>query len=194
MWQTTGIKRKGICVCSFVFLVHRRGISCKTYLSQIYTLYMSWEFEVWYFEFKFNFNGKTSPKNVNDDDNFLDWIFCHTVLIGWAFLIGVSCWVNDYDKPFTFTCPQHQSINRVVSHHDNGPEDRVFDFECSKYTTASESCHWSGETTHHVTVASGKKTTLPRQEFLTASQRPLTEWSWLDLLARLHLRCTMLPS
>ncbi|XP_056009464.1 uncharacterized protein LOC125680077 [Ostrea edulis] len=58
--------------------------------------------------------------------------------------LGVDSWVNDYDKPFTFTCPQHQSIHRVVSHHENRPEDRVFDFQCSPYAANSESCFWSG--------------------------------------------------
>ena len=68
-----------------------------------------------------------------------------TVILGSAFFLGVSSWVNHYDAPFTFTCPQHQSISRVRSHHDNGAEDRVFDFQCKQYTSDSESCHWSGE-------------------------------------------------
>lgn len=57
----------------------------------------------------------------------------------------VHSWVNDYDHPFTFTCPQHQSIQRVVSHHDNHREDRVFDFTCSNYEDSKfDSCYWTG--------------------------------------------------
>lgn len=59
-------------------------------------------------------------------------------------VVGVCSWVNEYDKPFSFTCPQHQSISRIVSHHDNRREDRVFDFTCSKYTEFAENCTWSG--------------------------------------------------
>ncbi|XP_078323804.1 hemagglutinin/amebocyte aggregation factor-like isoform X2 [Crassostrea virginica] len=59
-------------------------------------------------------------------------------------LVGVYSWVNDYDHEFTFTCPQHQTITRVVSHHDNHREDRVFDFQCSgKNEITSESCYWT---------------------------------------------------
>ncbi|XP_065933600.1 dermatopontin isoform X1 [Magallana gigas] len=67
----------------------------------------------------------------------------YTVVVALSLFLGVESWVNDYDKPFTFTCPSHQSINRVVSHHDNGPEDRKFDFQCTKYTEGTESCFWS---------------------------------------------------
>ncbi|XP_011451275.3 hemagglutinin/amebocyte aggregation factor [Magallana gigas] len=59
-------------------------------------------------------------------------------------LVCVHSWVNDYDHPFTFTCPQHQSIQRVVSHHDNHREDRVFDFTCSNYEDSKfDSCYWT---------------------------------------------------
>lgn len=59
-------------------------------------------------------------------------------------LVRVHSWVNDYDQPFTFTCPQHQSIQRVVSHHDNHREDRVFDFTCSNYEDSKfDSCYWT---------------------------------------------------
>ncbi|XP_062603178.1 hemagglutinin/amebocyte aggregation factor-like [Saccostrea cucullata] len=57
--------------------------------------------------------------------------------------MGVYGWVNEYDKPFNFTCPQHQSIHQIVSHHDNGREDRVFDFQCTSYTKESENCFWT---------------------------------------------------
>ena len=71
---------------------------------------------------------------------------CPTVILGSVFFLGVSSWVNHYDAPFTFTCPQHQSISRVRSHQYKGAEDRVFGFQCKQYTSDSESCHWSGET------------------------------------------------
>nr|XP_034301845.1 hemagglutinin/amebocyte aggregation factor-like isoform X3 [Crassostrea gigas] len=69
----------------------------------------------------------------------------HLTVLTLLFLsvVGVCSWVNEYDKPFSFTCPQHQSISRIVSHHDNHREDKVFDFTSSKYTEFAENCIWS---------------------------------------------------
>ena len=56
----------------------------------------------------------------------------------------VSGWVNQYDQPFTFTCPAHQYIAHIKSIHDNGPEDRVFDFQCKPLSGGEHaSCYWT---------------------------------------------------
>ncbi|XP_018419433.1 PREDICTED: hemagglutinin/amebocyte aggregation factor-like [Nanorana parkeri] len=52
-------------------------------------------------------------------------------------------WVNAYDQPLTFQCQQRQSISMVISIHDNGREDRMWDFSC-KNTFNSATCTWSG--------------------------------------------------
>ena len=56
-------------------------------------------------------------------------------------------YLNDWDEPLLFTCPRHQSISRIRSEHDNGPEDRRWDMDCRKLPSgasmASESCQWT---------------------------------------------------
>ncbi|CAM9489293.1 unnamed protein product [Lampetra fluviatilis] len=39
-------------------------------------------------------------------------------------------YVNNYDQLLNFNCPSHQSISQVQSIHDNGKEDRIWDFRC----------------------------------------------------------------
>ena len=38
--------------------------------------------------------------------------------------------VNDFDQPFMFLCPSNEFLCGVDSYHDNGPEDRRFNFKC----------------------------------------------------------------
>lgn len=48
--------------------------------------------------------------------------------------VVVSGWKNDYDQPRNFNCHSDlYSISRFTSKHDNGPEDRVFDIECTPF-------------------------------------------------------------
>ncbi|XP_075061026.1 hemagglutinin/amebocyte aggregation factor-like [Mixophyes fleayi] len=52
-------------------------------------------------------------------------------------------WVNDFDKPLNYTCQNHQSINLIISIHDNKHEDRVWDFRCQNTFTKPASCYWT---------------------------------------------------
>ena len=39
-------------------------------------------------------------------------------------------YVNDFDAPVAFQCPNGGALDGVGSYHDNGPEDRRFRFYC----------------------------------------------------------------
>ncbi|KAK3096509.1 hypothetical protein FSP39_000866 [Pinctada imbricata] len=54
-----------------------------------------------------------------------------------------SAWINDWDKPFSFECPEHSFISQIYSVHDNWFEDRRFEIGCRNYTTKLEKCRWS---------------------------------------------------
>lgn len=41
-------------------------------------------------------------------------------------------WVNGFDRPVTYECPENQFLTGVKSRHNNGPEDRIFGYECSE--------------------------------------------------------------
>lgn len=61
--------------------------------------------------------------------------------------VVVSGWKNSYDQPLNFNCHSDlYSISRFTSKHDNGPEDRIFDFECRRVYSVSGAvyCSWSG--------------------------------------------------
>lgn len=61
--------------------------------------------------------------------------------------VVVSSWKNSSDQPLNFNCHSDlYSISRFTSKHDNGPEDRVFDFECRRVYSVSGAvyCSWSG--------------------------------------------------
>ncbi|KAG8548660.1 hypothetical protein GDO81_024662 [Engystomops pustulosus] len=53
-------------------------------------------------------------------------------------------WVNDYDQVLHFECQSHQSINLIISIHDNKREDRVWDFSCQNTFNYPGSCYWTG--------------------------------------------------
>ena len=53
-------------------------------------------------------------------------------------------WANDYDGYLYYECPTNQSVTHVISIHDNGPEDRIWAFECSPSQFSLETCSWSG--------------------------------------------------
>ena len=53
-------------------------------------------------------------------------------------------WANDYDGYLYYECPTNQSITHIISIHDNGPEDRIWAFECSPFQFGLETCSWSG--------------------------------------------------
>uniref|UniRef100_A0A0E9RZ99 Uncharacterized protein n=1 Tax=Anguilla anguilla TaxID=7936 RepID=A0A0E9RZ99_ANGAN len=41
-------------------------------------------------------------------------------------------WQNDYDQRLYYTCSGRDSISMITSKHDNGREDRVWDFSCKQ--------------------------------------------------------------
>uniref|UniRef100_F7A0W1 Uncharacterized protein n=1 Tax=Xenopus tropicalis TaxID=8364 RepID=F7A0W1_XENTR len=53
-------------------------------------------------------------------------------------------WVNNYDEPLYFECPNHQSISLIISNHDNKREDRVWDFSCKATFSEQKFCYWTG--------------------------------------------------
>ena len=59
---------------------------------------------------------------------FTQMMIVHVLLVLCAFGTTLA-WVNDYDEPFTFECPAGRYIYWFQSDHDNGPEDRIFDFQ-----------------------------------------------------------------
>ncbi|XP_053318099.1 hemagglutinin/amebocyte aggregation factor-like [Spea bombifrons] len=52
-------------------------------------------------------------------------------------------WVNSYDQPLFFQCQNHQSINLIISIHDNGKEDRMWDFGCQNTFSRPGTCSWT---------------------------------------------------
>merc|ERR1719443_1833733 len=53
-------------------------------------------------------------------------------------------WVNDYDGYLYFECPEGQSISRLMSIHDNGHEDRRWNYKCCvAANTCYHDCHYS---------------------------------------------------
>jgi len=62
---------------------------------------------------------------------------CHTTFGGW---------VNNWDNKLNFQCPDGEHIYRMKSYHDNGKEDRRWEFFCRKgYVGTDSECSWSGE-------------------------------------------------
>ncbi|XP_053378654.1 uncharacterized protein LOC123543887 [Mercenaria mercenaria] len=62
--------------------------------------------------------------------------------------LAAGNYVNDFDQPVNFKCTKDtQTISRVHSVHDNGAEDRRFEFECRdighETDGSSASCAWS---------------------------------------------------
>ncbi|NP_001106323.1 uncharacterized protein LOC100127280 precursor [Xenopus laevis] len=54
-----------------------------------------------------------------------------------------SKWINDYDKPFSFQCPDQQSIGFIISKHNNRREDRVWNFTCQYTLYQPHFCNWT---------------------------------------------------
>merc|ERR1711953_1242708 len=71
---------------------------------------------------------------------------CRLVTFLLCCLAGVrgQDWANDYDGYLYYECPTNQSVTHIISIHDNGPEDRIWAFECSPSQFSLETCSWSG--------------------------------------------------
>ncbi|XP_075712005.1 hemagglutinin/amebocyte aggregation factor-like [Rhinoderma darwinii] len=69
-----------------------------------------------------------------------------------ALLLGIAVvsaapqgrWVNSYDQNLHYECQSHQSINLIISIHDDEYEDRVWDFGCKNTFSYPSYCSWSG--------------------------------------------------
>ena len=60
-------------------------------------------------------------------------------------LVHSSCsYVNNWDQPIRFQCNNGGHIARIDSIHDNGKEDRRWDYRCNYNLDISNDCSWSG--------------------------------------------------
>ena len=50
-----------------------------------------------------------------------------------------------YDKVLDVDCPDRQAFYRVRSEHDNGAEDRIWQWDCTEVTEISRSCYTTEE-------------------------------------------------
>ncbi|XP_028513653.1 hemagglutinin/amebocyte aggregation factor isoform X2 [Exaiptasia diaphana] len=54
-------------------------------------------------------------------------------------------WINDWDQPFSFTCPHHGILAGIESYHHNSYEDRRYKFYCChSYWHHAHFCKTSG--------------------------------------------------
>ncbi|XP_059156033.1 dermatopontin-like isoform X1 [Physella acuta] len=55
-------------------------------------------------------------------------------------------WMTEYDQHFKIECPAGQTIKTLESIHDNGKEDRVWNFGCATppHGAILSACEWSG--------------------------------------------------
>ncbi|XP_075458762.1 hemagglutinin/amebocyte aggregation factor-like [Ascaphus truei] len=54
--------------------------------------------------------------------------------------------VNNYNQPLNFVCPDQQSIGLIISEHQDGYKDRVWDLGCKKTFSVISFGYW----THYV--------------------------------------------
>ncbi|KAM4676748.1 hemagglutinin/amebocyte aggregation factor-like isoform 1-T1 [Discoglossus pictus] len=52
-------------------------------------------------------------------------------------------WVNSFDEELHYVCPVSESINSIISQHNNWYEDRVWDFTCKPTFSKRPSCYWT---------------------------------------------------
>ena len=80
--------------------------------------------------------------------NIFEMMFLNQIAL-LIFSIGhVTCWINELDQAFTFTCPSDTSLYHVVSSHNNHAEDRVWDFSCRSpphHEAKMTNCEWSSK-------------------------------------------------
>ncbi|ESO87269.1 hypothetical protein LOTGIDRAFT_106953 [Lottia gigantea] len=66
-------------------------------------------------------------------------ILLHTILI---FIPLCLAWQNDWDQSLDVYCSYHQSFYRIRSEHDNGKEDRRWQFDCHYIGPLMGGCTW----------------------------------------------------
>ncbi|XP_075458756.1 hemagglutinin/amebocyte aggregation factor-like [Ascaphus truei] len=52
-------------------------------------------------------------------------------------------WVNNYNQTLHFVCPGHQSISLIISEHQDGYKDRLWDLGCKKTFSKLSLCYWT---------------------------------------------------
>ncbi|CAL1539512.1 unnamed protein product [Lymnaea stagnalis] len=75
----------------------------------------------------------------NKMTSLISRFFCIVHLIAGS----TGYFVNNWDQPFNFNCPPGQVISYVSSIHDNGAEDRRWEFLC-RAVANTHSCSHSG--------------------------------------------------
>ena len=88
-------------------------------------------------------------------------------------------WANDYDGYLYFECPEGQAINHMMSIHDNGPEDRIWAFECAALEHGYEACAWSGYVNNYdeVKMVNDRRGQTNNIRCSCSSARPERGWS-----------------
>ncbi|KAM4748685.1 hemagglutinin/amebocyte aggregation factor-like [Rhinophrynus dorsalis] len=52
-------------------------------------------------------------------------------------------WANEFDKDFHFACPKQQTLNSIISTHNDKYEDRLWDFTCKATFSQKGQCYWT---------------------------------------------------
>ncbi|XP_075066466.1 hemagglutinin/amebocyte aggregation factor-like [Mixophyes fleayi] len=55
-----------------------------------------------------------------------------------------ASWVNNFHEAFTYTCQTGQSINFIMSAHNDKYKDRIWNFACQNTFSKPASCYWTG--------------------------------------------------
>ncbi|XP_075458754.1 hemagglutinin/amebocyte aggregation factor-like isoform X2 [Ascaphus truei] len=53
--------------------------------------------------------------------------------------------VNKYYESFNFICPDHQSISLIISQHDDGYKDELWELGCKKAFSELSLCNWTDD-------------------------------------------------
>ncbi|XP_059156038.1 dermatopontin-like [Physella acuta] len=70
--------------------------------------------------------------------------FCVTLLT--FMTLQCHAWMTEFDQHFKIECPAQQFVKTLESIHDNGKEDRVWNFGCHilPHSAHVSGCEWSG--------------------------------------------------
>jgi len=84
-----------------------------------------------------------SAHHNDHEDRYFDYA-CRAVTAN-----PVTCswtgYVNEFDEPVSFTCPQNNFLAGISSYHDNHKEDRRFRFQCcGSHHLRSQGCFLTG--------------------------------------------------
>jgi len=54
-----------------------------------------------------------------------------------------SFWANEWDGPLNFECKRGEAIQNIFSIHDNGREDRLWNYRCTASPVITSTCAWT---------------------------------------------------